>query len=89
MYNFMPKVAYTLIQLGFGSLLFYYNLHLLDSDEFYVWTLFSFLIFSSLAFIFYSLAAFKDPGFVKINIFKGETENSVVHMTEERIHNHK
>ena len=29
------------------------------------------------------MASEKDPGFVKTNLFKAETENSVVHITEE------
>lgn len=32
---------------------------------------------------FYLYASLKDPGFVKTNLFKAETENSIVHVTEE------
>mmetsp|Transcript_282 Transcript_282/g.301 ORF Transcript_282/g.301 Transcript_282/m.301 type:complete len:134 (+) Transcript_282:205-606(+) len=40
-------------------------------------------LFSITTITFYLVASCKDPGYVMTNIFKVESENSVVHVTEE------
>jgi hypothetical protein len=63
-------------------MLFIFNKNIIFEQKYYFLPIL-YIISTVMTLVFYLMVSLKDPGYVLTNLFKIETENSVINITEE------